>query len=151
VIGTVRRSSDLSDEVPGLDHIVALDRPDPVAELRRLAPQGIDRIVEVAFSDNADLDAAVAKVGTVIAAYATREDRPTFPFWPMLFDNITIQLLGSDDFPIEAKRQAATDLTAAAAALHVPTSDPLPLARIAAAHDRVDTTNRSRTLIQLDA
>ena len=25
----------------------------------------------------------------------------------MLFDNVTIRLLGSDDFPAEAKRQAA--------------------------------------------
>ena len=34
----------------------------------------------------------------------------------MLFDNITIRLLGSDDFPTDAKTQAAEDLTAAAAA-----------------------------------
>ena len=32
-------------------------------------------------------------------------DRPDFPFWPMLFDNIAIRLLGSDDFPVEAKRR----------------------------------------------
>jgi hypothetical protein len=54
---------------------------------------------EVAFSDNADLDAAVAAPDGVIAAYATRSDRPDFPFWPMLFANLTIRLLGSDDFP----------------------------------------------------
>jgi hypothetical protein len=40
-----------------------------------------------------------------IAAYASRQDRPTFPFWPMLFNNTTIRLLGSDDFPSEAKEQ----------------------------------------------
>ena len=39
----------------------------------------VDRIVEVSFSDNADLDAAVSKVGTVIAAYATRRKRPDSP------------------------------------------------------------------------
>jgi hypothetical protein len=31
----------------------------------------------------------------------------------MLFNNITIRLLGSDDFPASAEHQAATDLTAA--------------------------------------
>ena len=72
---------------------------DPARSIRGLAPEGVDRIIEVAFSENIDLDAAVAKNNTVIAAYATREDRPDFPFWPMLFDNITIRLLGSDDFP----------------------------------------------------
>ena len=58
-------------------------------------------------SDNADLDAAVAAPGAVIAAYATRDGRTGFPFWPMLFNNLTIRLLGSDDFPAEAKHQAA--------------------------------------------
>jgi NADPH2:quinone reductase len=59
----------------------------------------VDLIVEIAFSENIDLDAAVARNGAVIAAFATRRDRPDFPFWPMLFDNITIRLLGVDDFP----------------------------------------------------
>ncbi len=118
-----------------------------------MAPDGVDRIVEVSFSDNADVDAAVAKVATVIAAYGTRDDRPTFPFWPMLFDNVTIRLLGSDDFPAAAKQQAATDLTAAAraGALHVPIGDPLPLSEAAEAHDRVDAGNRDRVLLAVDA
>jgi hypothetical protein len=30
-------------------------------------------------------------------------------FWPMVFANLTIRLLGSDDFPQAAKRQAAED------------------------------------------
>jgi NADPH:quinone reductase len=32
----------------------------------------------------------------------------------MLFANLTIRLFGSDDFPLEAKQQAVTDLTEAA-------------------------------------
>jgi NADPH2:quinone reductase len=64
----------------------------------------VDRIIEVAFSDNIDLDAAVARNHTVISAYATRWDCPDFPFWPMLFDNITIRRLSSEDFPAEAKQ-----------------------------------------------
>lgn len=153
VIGTVRRTSDLpATGTTGVDHVVALDSSDPVEQLRRLAPEGIDRIIEVAFSDNADLDAAIARVGTVIAAYATREDRPTFPFWPMLFDNVTIRLLGSDDFPLEAKRQAAADLTEAArdGALSVPVDNALPLHLIAEAHARVDAGARHRILLAVD-
>ena len=109
------------------------------------------RIVDVAFSDNVDLDAAVAAPDAVIAAYATRDGRPRFPFWPMLFDNLTIRLLGSDDFPPKAKRQAAVDLTAAArdGALSIPIADPLPLDRIADAHDRVDAGTRQRILLAI--
>ena len=111
----------------------------------------MDRIVEVSFSDNADLDAAVAAPDAVIAAYATRDPRPTFDFWPMLFANLTIRLLGSDDFPAAAKYQAAADLTAAAQqrALRIPIGEPLPLARIADAHDRVDAGARERVVLSI--
>ena len=69
VIGTLRRAEDLG-HVPGaaVDHVVALDRPDPAGAVRDLAPGRVDRIIEVAFSDNIELDAAGARVGTVIAA-----------------------------------------------------------------------------------
>ena len=109
------------------------------------------RIIEVSFSDNADLDAAVAASDAVIASYATRRDRPDFPFWPMLFANLTIRLLGSDDFPRAAKRQAAVDLTTATreGALSMPTGDPMPLDRIAEAHDRVDAGTRERVLLAI--
>ena len=119
--------------------------------IRADAPEGVDRIIEVAFSDNADLDADVAANDAVIAAYATRRDRPEFPFWPMLFANLTIRLLGSDDFPVAAKRQAAADLTTAAreGASRIPIGDPLPLDRIAEAHDRVDAGARERVLLAI--
>ncbi|WP_245730425.1 hypothetical protein [Micromonospora pallida] len=111
----------------------------------------MDRIIEVAFSENVDLDAAVARNQAVIAAYGTRRERPDFPFWPMLFDNVTIRLLGSDDFPVEAKRRAAADLTIAAqdGALSVAIGDPLPLERVAEAHDRVDAGVRERVLLAI--
>ncbi len=154
VVGTVRRSTDLDRLDTRLAvEVVALDRPDPAAAIAQRAPKGVDRIIEVAFSDNVDLDAAVAKNNTVIAAYATREDRPDFPFWPMLFDNVTIRLLGSDDFPADAKRQAATDLTTAAmqGKLSIPVGEPFRLADAAKAHDRVDRGARERVLLRVPA
>jgi NADPH:quinone reductase len=63
----------------GVAHTLALDQPDPASAIRAHAPDGVDRIIEVAFSDNVDLDAAVAKNQAVVAAHATRQDRPDFP------------------------------------------------------------------------
>ena len=125
-------------------HSVALDDRDPACAIRAHAPDGVDRIVEVAFSDNVDLDAAVAKNQTVVAAYATHDDRPDFPFWPMLFSNITIRLLGSDDFSFEARQRAAADLTAAAqdGALSIAVDATMPLEATAQAHERVDEESR---------
>ncbi len=78
-------------------------------------------------------------------------DRPGFPFWSMLFNNVTIRLLGSDDFPSAATQQAAADLTAAArdGALAIPIDALLPLEQVAEAHDRVDQGARGRILLAI--
>lgn len=147
MIGTVRRASELADAPAGLAGVVSLDDVDELLERGRF----VDRIIEVSFSDNVDVDAAILRKGGTIAAYATRDDRPSFPFWPMLFDNVTIRLLGSDDFPLEAKVRAARDLTEAAAdgALDIPIGEPLPLDRIADAHDLVDADSRRRVVLSI--
>ncbi|MEU1027182.1 NADPH:quinone reductase [Streptomyces mirabilis] len=152
VLATVRRGDDLDRVDPAVvSHAVALDSVDPAAAIRTYTPQGVDRIIEVALSDNADLDTAVAATDAVIAAYATRADRTEIPFWPLLFKNVTLRLLGSDDFPAVARRQAARDLTAAAAvgALTVDVGDRYPLEDIAKAHDRVDAGGRGRVLVTI--
>lgn len=151
VIGTVRRGRDVAQVVQHPYPTVALDDPDVEQAIRALAPAGVDRIVEVAFSDNVELDARVAANGAVIAAYATRDPRPHLDFWPMLFGNLTFRLLGSDDFPDAAKRLAAEQLTAAAAEgdLNIPVGPALPLDEIAAAHDLVDADNRRRVVLDV--
>lgn len=82
---------------------VALDSGDPAAAIRSAAPDGVHRIVEVALSANADLDAAVVANDAVIAADATAANRTEIPFWPLIFANVTIHLLGSDDFPASSE------------------------------------------------
>ena len=152
VISTVRRTADLAELTgPASERAVALDAADPAGAIRDYAPDGVDRIIEVAFSDNIDLDAPVAANGAVIAAYATRDRPPDFDFWPMLFDNLTIRLLGSDDFPPDARIQAAADLTEAARTgdLTVPIDDPLPLEQAADAHERVDAGTHQRVLLAI--
>jgi len=152
VIGTVRRTEDLTRVHEGLvSHAVALDQTDPAAGIRAYAPEGVHRIVEVSLSDNADLDTAVVANNAIIAAYATRADRTAIPFWPLLFANVTLRLLGSDDFPAEDKRQAVRDLTAAAAAgaLTIEVGARFPLEEIAAAHERVDAGGHGRVLVTL--
>jgi NADPH2:quinone reductase len=155
VIGTVRMGAEVALVSQGVaDHVVPLqsDPATTAAAIRELAPEGVDRVVEVALSANADLDAAVVRNGAVVAAYASTRDRPELPFWPMLFANVTIRLLGSDDFPQEAKDAAARDLTAAAAqgALCVAVARTFPLAQIAAAHELVEAGSAAgRVLISV--
>jgi NADPH2:quinone reductase len=153
VIGTVTRQADVANARAAVAHAVSLDESDPARAIRALAPDGVARIIEVAFSENVALDAAVAATGGIIAAYASRGDHVELPFWPMLFSNLTIRLLGSDDFPAQATQRAAADLTTAArdGALSIPVADVLPLERVADAHDHVAAGTRGRILISIPA
>ncbi|KPI07496.1 Alcohol dehydrogenase GroES domain protein [Actinobacteria bacterium OK074] len=153
VIGTVRRGGDPHRVGPAVAHSVALDSADPAAAIRAHAPGGVHRVVEVSLSANADLDHAVAAPDAVIAAYGTHAERTELPFWPLLFNNVTLRLLGSDDFPAAARRQAARDLTAAAATgdLTVDIGDRYPLEDVAKAHDRIDAGGRGRVVVTVPA
>lgn len=86
------------------------------------------------------MPAAIVANEAVIAAYASPNERPALPFWPFLFANVTLRLLGSDDFPASAKQRAIGDLLAAAdaGALHVRTAPAFPLQEIAQAHEAVE-------------
>jgi NADPH2:quinone reductase len=153
VIGTVRRLADTTGATQlGVAHVVPLDATDALDRIRDLAPDGVDRVIEVSLSDNIDLDTAVLRVGGVIAAYASMMERPSLPFWPMLFDNITVRLLGSDDFPAEATGAAAADITAAArdGALSIKIRARLPLDAIAASHEAVDAGGAGRVLLAIE-
>ena len=65
-------------------------------------------------------------------AYASHDPAPRLPFWPLLFNNVTLRLLGSDDFPADARRQAVADIQSALAAgrLQPRIAARLPLDRI---------------------
>ena len=152
VVGTVRRTADIRNvDATICEMVVALDDPHPAAAIRDLFPDGADRVIEVSLSDNIDLDAAVVANAAVVAAFASRAERPHVPFWPLLFANVTLRMLGSDDFPESAKQQAAQDLTDAAdaGALIAPIAARYPLTAIARAHDHVDAGAHGRILVTI--
>src|SRR5262245_11442475 len=86
---------------------------DILSQIRAIAPEGVARIVEVAFDANVEGDAAVLAQGGSLAAYATARPSPSVPFWELVFKNLRLFFLGSDDFPAEAKAAAAEGLNAA--------------------------------------
>ena len=116
VIATVTDESRRAAAIEaGADHAFAVGE-ELVGQVAKVAPRGVDRIVEVAFSDNIDLDIQMlARHGTLVS-YATRDARPRIPFWPLVFENLTLRMIGYDDFPAEAVGAAMADVGAAAAA-----------------------------------
>jgi NADPH:quinone reductase len=139
VIGTVRSPSDEPTALKAGAHDVVLSGKDLIERVRALAAEGIDHIVEVAFGADVETDVELLKMGGSIASYATDNATPEIPFWEMVFKNIRVFFLGSDDFPKEAKMQAAKDLNAALEAgwSGFEIGERIPLAEIARAHELV--------------
>jgi len=144
VVATVRSPADVAAAGAAGAHAVVSTggaSGEEVAErLLAHAPDGFDHVVEVAFDANVRLDEAVLKLGGSVAAYATLAPEPALPFWPLVFKNVRVDFLGSDDFPPQAKRDAASELGAAlAAGWSGPRVDlRLPLDEVAAAHVAVE-------------
>ena len=117
VIATVRSAEDEAVASRAGAHDIVRTDGVPVEEvidrLRTLAPGGVDHIIEVAFDANIEADAAVLAQDGSVAAYASGDHNPPVPFWPLVFKNIRVVFLGSDDFPPGAKLAAARDLNAA--------------------------------------
>ena len=117
VIATVRSQKDIMvAEKAGAHDVVCtggLSEEGIVKQVRSFAPDGVHHIIEVAFHANIAIDEQILKQGGSIATYATGNISPSIPFWPLVFKNIRIFFLGSDDFPTEAICEAAAGLNEA--------------------------------------
>jgi NADPH:quinone reductase len=150
VIGTVMTPSEEETAGDAGAHEVVRNDHELKSRLKTLAPDGIDHIVEVAFGANVQNDVDLLKLGGSIATYATNVATPTIPFWLMVFKNIRLFFLGSDDLPKEAKIAAARDLNAALEAgwSGFEIAERIPLAEIARAHELVEhPTRRGRIVV----
>ncbi len=144
VLATVRSRHD--EEIAARAGAHAVVRTDDVhadeitGEILALAPDGVDHAVEVAFDANAAVDTAVLRVGGSIATYASGVPQPVIPFWELLFKNIAVHFMGSDDFPPKAKAAAARDLNAALAGgwPGFEIAHRFPLSSIAEAHQQLE-------------
>ena len=126
----------------GADHALNYRTDDVSAHVAEIAgASGVSRIVKVAFGRNLALDAEAIALGGTIAAYASdAEPEPRLPFWELLFKNVTIRLVGSDDLPEEAERRAVKDTATCLKArlLRSRIGMRFPLERIAEAHEAVE-------------
>ncbi len=113
VIATVQRAGQSETAKEAGAHHVVHSGEKIVEAVTALAPDGVDHIVEVAFAANVAVDEQMLKLGGSIAAYASNAPEATISFWPLVFKNVRVFFLGSDDFPLEAKREAAQDLSTA--------------------------------------
>ena len=152
VIATVRSSADASTATKAGAHHALHRGPDLVERVRAIAPEGVNHIVEVAFGENIGIDLELLSVHGSVATYATDAAIPPIPFWPLLFKNIRIDFLGSDDFKpadkVEAARAINDALVAGWEGFEI--AERLPLDEITTAHERLEASAmRGRVVILL--
>jgi NADPH:quinone reductase len=142
-------------QAAGADVVVNYRTGDAVAEIGKVAPDGVDIIVEVAPAANRDLDVAVAGIGASVAGYAADGDL-ALPVWPLMQKNVSYEFVLVYTVPEAAKRRAVADVSAAVAAGALVVGEaaglPLhryPLAETAAAHDAVEAGAVGKILIDV--
>jgi NADPH:quinone reductase len=117
--------------------------------VRAVAPNGIDHIVEVAFTANINADVGLLGQGGSVATYATNAPTAEIPPWQLAFINARLFFVGSDDVPVEAKIQAGRDINRALEAgwpgLDIAAS--FPLTDIAAAHEFVEHPKKTGRVV----
>ncbi|MGO9498963.1 MAG: NADPH:quinone reductase [Solirubrobacteraceae bacterium] len=151
VIAGVRDGQQARARELGAHHVIVTDEPDAAAQIRAIAPEGIDRIAEVEFASHIDLDAEVIATGGVICSYYSAADRPEIPYWKLGFADTTLRLLGSDDFPPVVKANAAAALTRALldGSLRSRIAERVPLEEIVRAHELVERGTGGRVVVNI--
>jgi NADPH2:quinone reductase len=116
----------------GAHHVVDYRAQEAAVEIRRVAPQGVDLVVEVSPAVNVALDTAVVAPHATVAVYANNGgDEVVLPVRAHMTPNTRFQFVLVYTVPADAKRHAVADVAAAVAAgaLSVGADTGLPLHR----------------------
>jgi len=100
----------------GADLVVNRKTEDAAAKIKTFTQGlGLDRVVEVAFEANLELDRAVLKANGVISTYSSGppESAPRIPFTAVMRQGISVHFVLVYVMPREAHQLAARDLNAA--------------------------------------
>jgi NADPH2:quinone reductase len=110
VLAACRKAEDCAAALRAGAHASVLADGGFVERVKQIAPGGVDHIVEVAFGENILANTALLATGGSVASYASGIADPTIPFWPLLFANARLFFVGSDDVPLNNKRDAVRDM-----------------------------------------
>ena len=138
----------------GADAVFDYQRED-VAErvLALTGGAGVDRVVEVEFAHNLALNLRVAKMGAVIATYATVVREPQIPFFDLLKRNLVLRMVHMYGLPQPVKDAAMADIAAwiGSGRARFNVAARFPLDQIVQAHEAVEAGAKvGQVLIDID-
>ena len=151
VLATVRREEEIKTALAAGAHEVYLLNNSIVDSILRDYPEGIDHIVEVAFAANIEMDTSLIKQRGSIATFATNQNPASIPFWELVFKNVSIHFLGSDDFTADSKLNAAKGLVKLLGngwkGLEI--GEVYSLNEVAEAHLHIESRKKGRALVKV--
>jgi NADPH2:quinone reductase len=135
----------------GADAVVNYREPGAAERIRELAPDGVDRVIEVALASNLELDLAVCAPNAAIVTYAADVAGPELPVRKLMVPNLTLRFVLVYTIPRDALAQAVADVGDAlrAQALTTLPVHRFPLERTADAHDAVEHGAVGKVLVDL--
>ncbi|HEX4109957.1 MAG TPA: NADPH:quinone reductase [Solirubrobacteraceae bacterium] len=135
----------------GADVVIDYRAPDAGAEVRAAAPQGVERIVEVALGANVELDLQACATGATVAVYASEATDPTIPLRRLMMANVMLRFVLLYWVPDDALAAAVAAISQAlrAGALTSLPVHRFPLERIGEAHDAVRDGAVGKILVDL--
>lgn len=142
-----------SARAAGATAVLDYHSPQYVDDLRRSAPDGVNRIIEVALGANLPASLQVLAPRGVIVAYASEAHDPVLPVRPLMTLNGSIHFLLVYNFTARQIESAVSAITRAleAGRIHALPTTVLPLEDIAAAHDLVEQGTFGRVLVDVRA
>ncbi len=134
----------------GADEVVNYRAEDAAERIAALAPEGVDRVVEVALHRNLELDAAVTAPHAAIAAYANGGSAKIAAS-QLMSRNVVVRFVLVYTMPRAAVAEAVSDVSAALAGgvLSELPEHRFALRDIAAAHDAVEQGAVGKVLVDV--
>ena len=106
------------------------------------AGNGVERVIEVDFAANLDVDVEVVRPnGRIVTFSSTSDPAPTLPYYPLAFKDVRVHFLQGYLLPPAARRSATRELNAwlSAGQLDVRVGARYPLALTADAHEALES------------
>lgn len=151
VIATARGQGAERALAAGADAVVDYSAPDVAAEvLAANNGRPVERIVEVEFGANAEIDTTVIAENGRINAYGSAKNMaPTLPFYPLMFKAVTLEMALIYLLTPAQRQETVATLTRALkdGALQCPVENVYAMQDCAAAHEAVEAGNRTGAIL----
>lgn len=142
VIATV--SSDVKAERAldaGAHHVINYRNGSLADDVRKIVPDGVDRIVEVDFAANIRVDSELIKTNGTVSSYSSPSNRcPQIPYYDLQYKAVTVRTIQVFTMPGPLRSVAVRAINSALeqSQLHPYIAESFPLEQIAAAHEAAE-------------